>query len=145
MIAILRAFCIAFISLVCMFAANAFKFSSGARVFRNSLQVQMSNQAIKVVRDLPASDIERLRIKSWPTWGCEKSKFDWYYGETETSYILKGSVIVTPTNPQDGSAVTIEKGDYCTFPAGLSCTWEVTEDILKHYNFSHKHLLLSNR
>ena len=75
-----------------------------------------------------------MGVKSWPTWGCGVSKFPWTYSETETCLILKGKVTVTP---KDGSpAVTVCKGDICTFPAGMSCTWDVTEPILKHYNFS---------
>jgi len=31
--------------------------------------------------------------------------------------------------------VEIEAGDYVIFPAGMSCTWDVTEAIDKHYNF----------
>ncbi len=36
-------------------------------------------------------------MRSWPTWGCPASKFDWYYDQTETCYVLEGRVIVTPT------------------------------------------------
>jgi uncharacterized protein len=47
----------------------------------------------------------------------------------------RGKVTVTPTDPAFGEAVTIEAGDVATFPAGMSCTWDVTEAISKHYNF----------
>ena len=62
------------------------------------------------------------------------SKFNWSYDSTETSYVVKGKVTVTPTN--GGAAVNIEAGDMVVFPEGLSCVWQVTEPILKHYNFS---------
>lgn len=75
-----------------------------------------------------------LYRKSWPTWGCGVSKFDWSYDSTETSYIIKGKVTVTPTN--GGEPVTIQAGDYVVFPEGMSCIWQVTDPILKHYNFS---------
>ncbi len=29
----------------------------------------------------------------------------------------------------------IEAGDMATFPAGMSCTWDVKAPIEKHYNF----------
>ena len=123
--------------ILCMICGSALGLVSKAKVLSKHLQLRMSgNLPIQVVHNMPSAELERRRIKSWPTWGCGKSKFDWYYDETETSYILKGSVTVTPKNPADGPPVTISKGDFCTFPAGLSCTWDVTEDILKHYNFS---------
>lgn len=75
-----------------------------------------------------------MKVKSWSTWGCGVSKFPWSYDSTETSYFIKGKVVVTPT--PNGSPVTIEGGDFVVFPAGLSCVWDVKEEILKHYNFS---------
>jgi len=74
------------------------------------------------------------KIKSWSTWGCGVSKFPWSYDSTESSYFIKGKVIVTPTN--GGSPVTIEGGDFVVFPSGLDCVWDVKEDIFKHYSFS---------
>ncbi len=80
-------------------------------------------------------DPEWLRkhgVSAWPVWEKEASKFDWYYDTTEVCYILKGKAIVTTP---DGERVEIGKGDLVTFPAGLSCTWEIVEDISKHYTF----------
>lgn len=34
-----------------------------------------------------------------------------------------------------GRPVTFGKGDFVTFPAGLSCTWDVTEAVQKHFMF----------
>ncbi len=31
--------------------------------------------------------------------------------------------------------IKIKKGDYVTFPKGLSCVWDVKEPVKKHYNF----------
>ena len=67
------------------------------------------------------------------TWGCGVSKFPWSYGETECCYVLEGEVTVTPSD--DRKAVTFGKGDFVTFPAGMSCTWDVTKAINKHYMF----------
>ena len=60
------------------------------------------------------------------------SKFPWHYDSTESAYVLEGKVTVTPN---DGEAVTFGKGDFVTFPAGMSCTWDVHEPIQKHFMF----------
>ncbi len=43
-----------------------------------------------------------------------------------------GNVIVTPDG---GQPVKMGKGDLVTFPAGMSCIWEITSDVKKHYLF----------
>ena len=79
----------------------------------------------------PTED-EAAECKSWPTWGCEASTFDWAYTQTETCLILEGEVTVT-----DGTAsVTFGPGDYVIFPVDLECTWKVKKPVRKHYNFS---------
>jgi hypothetical protein len=45
-------------------------------------------------------------VSSWPTWGCEASKFPWSYSENETCYVLEGRVIVTPDGEGGSSGVT---------------------------------------
>ena len=72
-------------------------------------------------------------VFQWGTWGCEASKFPWSYESNESCYILKGKVTVTPTD--DRKPVTVGEGDFVTFPAGMSCTWDVSEAIHKHFNF----------
>ena len=39
--------------------------------------------------------------------------------------------------PDDNTlpAVTIKAGDFVKFPKNMSCTWNVTKAINKHYNF----------
>ncbi|KAG5590349.1 hypothetical protein H5410_040863 [Solanum commersonii] len=66
-------------------------------------------------------------------WGCPPSKFPWTYSAKETCYLLKGKVKVYP----DGSnqAVEIGAGDLVEFPKGMSCTWDVSEEVDKHYKF----------
>jgi uncharacterized cupin superfamily protein len=72
-------------------------------------------------------------VYNWGTWGCPASKFPWTYSSAESCYLLEGKVTVTP---RDGrKPVTIAKGDFATFPAGMSCTWDVTEAVEKHYMF----------
>lgn len=76
--------------------------------------------------------LEQLGVKRWPTLGAEVSRFPWTYGEAETCYVIEGEVIVTPDT---GEPVTIKAGDLATFPAGMSCTWDIKQAIRKHYRF----------
>ena len=77
-------------------------------------------------------DIEREGVMSWPIWEKEISRFDWHYDETEECYLLEGKVVV---ETDDGEKVQFGKGDFVTFPKGLSCVWEIKEPVKKHYNF----------
>lgn len=61
------------------------------------------------------------------------SKFPWTYGDSESCYLLAGKVTVTPDDGRQPA--TFGKGDFVTFPAGMSCTWDVTEAVDKHYMF----------
>ena len=77
----------------------------------------------------------RLRaegVSSWPIWTKEISVFPWTYDEDETCLFLEGDVIVTPAG---GTPVRVGKGDLVTFPAGMSCTWDVKAPVRKHYRF----------
>ena len=72
------------------------------------------------------------RVRSWPIWAKEVSRFDWSDDSTEECVLLEGRVTVeTP----DGEKVEFGKGDFVTFPRGLSCTWDIKEPVRKHYNF----------
>jgi len=73
-----------------------------------------------------------LGVQGWPTWSKEVSTFPWTYEHSETCYFLAGKVIVTPSQ---GDTVQVGTGDLVTFPAGLSCTWQVLEPVRKHYRF----------
>ncbi|TYB30907.1 MAG: cupin domain-containing protein [Candidatus Mcinerneyibacterium aminivorans] len=77
------------------------------------------------------SELENLNVYSWPIWEKEKSKFSWEYTEKEQCYILKGRAIIKPKNKD--KKVTIKKGDFVEFPEGMKCTWEILEDVKKHY------------
>ncbi|MGB7816824.1 MAG: cupin domain-containing protein [Methylotenera sp.] len=81
-----------------------------------------------------ATKLASLDVKSWPTWSKEVSTFPWSYQSQEIAYILEGEVTVTPKN--GGSPVSFGPGDLVTFPAGLSCTWDVKKPLRKHYQFS---------
>ncbi len=81
----------------------------------------------------PAQErLDALDVARWPTWGHGAATFAWHYDETETSYFLTGEVVVTPDG---GEPVTIRQGDLATFPAGMSCTWEIRQAVRKHYRF----------
>ena len=76
-------------------------------------------------------------VSKWGKWGCGVSTFDWQYSGTETAYVLKGKVLVTPTGSWASCKPTeVSAGDLVVFPDGMTCKWEVTEAIDKHYNFS---------
>lgn len=88
---------------------------------------------IKITSNPPESKLSELGVRSWPKWGCPPSKFPWTYSSKETCYLLKGRVKVYP----DGSdeAVEFGAGDMVVFPKGMSCTWDVSETVDKHYLF----------
>ena len=76
-------------------------------------------------------ELEVLNVKSWGTWECEKSVFDWTYADREIAYLYEGKVTVkTPAGE-----VSFGAGDLVTFPKGLSCTWTVEEPVRKVYKF----------
>lgn len=93
----------------------------------------MSGVQTGAIQVSPASDEQAKACKSWPTWGCGVSKFPWFYDQQEAAYIVRGKVTVTPDG---GEPVEIKAGDYCVFPAGMGCTWDVQEALFKHYDFS---------
>jgi uncharacterized cupin superfamily protein len=83
------------------------------------------------VEKLTEEQIKEKGIKSWPVWEKEESRFDWYYDFTEECYILEGKVVVETS---EGN-VEFGKGDFVTFPKGLSCVWNIKKAVRKHYNF----------
>ncbi len=75
--------------------------------------------------------LENLNVKTWSSWGCEVSSFDWEYDAEETCYIMEGHVRVETA---DGD-VEIKAGDLVTFPKGLKCKWHVSQPIRKVFRF----------
>ncbi|MCL2852681.1 MAG: cupin domain-containing protein [Defluviitaleaceae bacterium] len=78
------------------------------------------------------SDSEKADMLREPTWGCDVSEFNWYYDNSETCLLVAGKVTVT----HSGGSVSFGEGDMITFPRGLSCVWNVTKPVKKHYYFS---------
>ncbi|XP_064951631.1 uncharacterized protein LOC135605451 [Musa acuminata AAA Group] len=89
---------------------------------------------IKVERNPPESRLAELGVRQWPKWGCSPSKFPWKYVAKETCYLLQGKVKVFPEGHGD-EFVEIQAGDLVEFPEGMSCTWDVSVTVDKHYYF----------
>ena len=87
---------------------------------------------IRVEHNPPSDKLDRLGVSGWPIWAKEVSRFPWRYDSSETCYLLEGEIIVTPDG---GEPVRAGKGDLVTFPAGLSCTWDIRQPVKKHYAF----------
>lgn len=88
---------------------------------------------IQVEHQPSTQKLEALDVYSWPIWTKAESEFPWTYDDTETCYFLEGKVIVTP---EHGEPLEIGKGDLVTFPAGMSCRWQILVKVKKHYNFA---------
>jgi uncharacterized protein len=93
-----------------------------------------STTEIKIERQPSQERLNQLGVFKWSIWTKEISEFPWTYDEAETCYFLEGDVIVTPDG---GQPVQVGKGDLVTFPAGMSCTWNITQDVRKHYQFGN--------
>ena len=77
------------------------------------------------------TDEEKEMATSWPVWEKEPSAFDWSYDSPETCLIISGRAEISHT----GGKSEIAAGDWVEFPAGMNCTWKITEKIKKHYKF----------
>ncbi|GMH12371.1 hypothetical protein Nepgr_014212 [Nepenthes gracilis] len=88
---------------------------------------------IKIERNPPESRLSELGVRQWPKWGCPPSKFPWTYTSKEVCYLLQGKVKVMPDGAKE--SLEIQAGDLVEFPKGMSCTWDVSESVDKHYNF----------
>lgn len=90
-------------------------------------------QPIHVERQISAARQAELKITDWPIWEKSTSTFAWTYDASETCFLIAGEVTVTP---DCGEPVTIYAGDLTIFPAGMSCTWKITSNLIKHYQFN---------
>ncbi|MDP3142356.1 MAG: cupin domain-containing protein [Candidatus Omnitrophota bacterium] len=84
------------------------------------------------IEKLSKEQFDKMGISSWPIWEKEASRFSWHYDDTEECYLLEGRVTI---EAPDGKKVNFGKGDFVTFPKGLSCVWDIKEPVKKHYNF----------
>ena len=85
---------------------------------------------ITIEHNVTPVKLDAMNVDCWPIWTKEVSSFEWTYDSDEMCYILEGEATITPVG---GESVTIQRGDLVQFPAGMSCTWQITEDIEKHY------------
>ncbi|MDH5446673.1 MAG: cupin domain-containing protein [Gammaproteobacteria bacterium] len=90
----------------------------------------MSN--IKIEHQPSQQRLDELGVSNWGIWEKEVSEFPWTYDANETCYFLEGDVIVTPDG---GEPVQMGKGDLVTFPKGMSCRWNIRQDVKKHFMF----------
>ncbi|MEJ2577125.1 MAG: cupin domain-containing protein [Gammaproteobacteria bacterium] len=91
----------------------------------------MSQPEILVERKPSPAKLEVLGVYDWPVWRKEASTFPWTYAQRETCYVLRGRFVVTP---EGGEPQEFKRGDLITFPQGMNCTWEILEDVEKHYD-----------
>jgi uncharacterized protein len=82
--------------------------------------------------NLRLEHLKELGVFKWDIWKKEVSKFSWTYDSQETCYFLEGEVVFTLDS---GQPVQMGKGNLVIFPAGMSCTCEITRDVKKHYYF----------
>ncbi|POO02946.1 RmlC-like cupins superfamily protein [Trema orientale] len=102
----------------------------------SSSQSDSSPNDLKIIvqSNPSASHLSQLGINSWPKWGCPPGKYTLKFDATETCYLVKGKVKVYPKGSSDHS-VEFGAGDLVTIPKGLSCTWDVSVAVDKHYKF----------
>ncbi|RAL42213.1 unnamed protein product [Cuscuta campestris] len=95
-----------------------------------------SNLQITVQKSPSEAQLSDLGIKSWPKWGCSPGKYQLKFDAEETCYLLRGKVKVYPKNSASPETVEFGAGDLVVIPKGLSCTWDVSVAVDKHYKFS---------
>ncbi|KAL2920889.1 Ethanolamine utilization protein EutQ [Bienertia sinuspersici] len=98
-----------------------------------NMSTTIEKLGVKIERNPTESKLSELGVRDWPKWGCAPSKFPWTYDAKETCYLLKGKVKVYPEGSNE--AVEFGAGDLVVFPKGMSCTWDVSEAVDKHYKF----------
>ena len=93
----------------------------------------MSDEQILLERNPSPAKLDVIGVYDWPIWRKEASVFPWTYDQQETCYVLRGRFIVTPDG---GDPQEFTRGDLITFPKGLSCTWEIVENVEKHFDLA---------
>jgi uncharacterized cupin superfamily protein len=84
-----------------------------------------------IVESLNLSEIDKRKVKSWPIWTKDISRFNADYETDEECLFLEGKVTI---ETKEGN-FEIKSGDFVTFKAGLNCIWDIKEKVKKHYNF----------
>ncbi|OPZ99073.1 MAG: hypothetical protein BWY70_01071 [Bacteroidetes bacterium ADurb.Bin408] len=84
-----------------------------------------------IVTKLTEKEITDRKIKSWPIWSKEISRFSWTYDSDEECQILEGEFRVETAE----GIFEVKAGDFVVFKKGLECVWDITKPVRKHYNF----------
>ncbi|KAL4339426.1 hypothetical protein GQ457_08G005510 [Hibiscus cannabinus] len=97
-----------------------------------------SSSALSITVETNPSDVRlsELGIQSWPKWGCPPGKYMLKFDAEETCYLVRGKVRVYAKGSSESEYVEFGAGDLVTIPQGLSCTWDVSVAIDKHYKFA---------
>ncbi|GMI76160.1 hypothetical protein like AT3G04300 [Hibiscus trionum] len=99
----------------------------------------MAENSLRIVveRNPSESKLSELNIKCWPKWGCSPGKYQLKFDAEETCYLLRGKVRVYPKGSSPATAEYVEfgAGDLVIIPKGLSCIWDVSVAVDKHYKF----------
>lgn len=82
-----------------------------------------------VVETISPDEARERGILEWPVSRREVSRFTWHYDATEICYLVAGHARI---ETEDGN-VEVETGDLVSLPAGLDCTWDIRELLVKHY------------
>lgn len=61
-------------------------------------------------------------------WDCTPGSFKWHYGMDEAIVVISGEAFMVNDK---GEERRFGPGDLGFFPAGTSCTWRITEHLLK--------------
>lgn len=91
---------------------------------------------VRIERHPSQSRLSDLGIRSWPKWGCPPGKFPLKFEAEETFYLVRGKVRAYMKGSPD-QYVEFGAGDLVVIPKGMSCTWDVSVAIDKHYKFEY--------
>jgi uncharacterized cupin superfamily protein len=91
----------------------------------------MVSMAEVIITQLSEQEILEKKIRNWPIWSKEISRFDWYYDSEEACLILEGEIMIEAGNEK----YQIRPGDFVIFKKGLKCVWNVLKPVRKHYQF----------
>ncbi|KAK8541558.1 hypothetical protein V6N13_137833 [Hibiscus sabdariffa] len=97
----------------------------------------MAENSLRIVveRNPSESKLSELNIKCWPKWGCSPGKYQLKFDAEETCYLLRGKVRVYRKGSSTAEYVEFGAGDLVIIPKGLSCVWDVSVAVDKHYKF----------
>lgn len=84
---------------------------------------------IVINKEITADKLEK--IKKWPIWEKDISRFSQFYAYTEEFYIIEGKVTIEC----EEEIYHLEPGDFVHIEKGLSCIWDIKEKVRKYYDF----------